>query len=229
MDYLDEIKNNFKYLIERKVLSHAYLFFGGNERDRDSIYSFAMSLAHFLERDDFAVTGQPLVEVQVIEKKGETIGIDAMRDMRYFLYQQPVFASRRTVVVRDAEALTPEAQNAILKIAEEPPAQALMLLIARNEENLYGTLRSRLQRIYFRAVPQEEGEGKRYAAAPSLFDEAAYEDMLDVSLEAALLTLMKDPLANWKQMKVLLHRLTLMKQFTTNKKLQVRAMRQHLR
>lgn len=229
MDHFAQIKNDFKYLVEHKVLSHAYLFFGGNERDRDHLYSFALSLAHFLERNDFRAGGQPLVEVQVIEKRGETIGIDAVRDMRYFLYQQPVFASRRTAIVRDAEALTPEAQNAILKIAEEPPAHALMLLIARNEENLYETLRSRLQRIYFRAALQEKGEDKRYATAPSLFNETVYEDALDLSLEAALMRLMKDPIANWKQMKNLLHRLTFIKQFTTNKKLQVRALRQHLK
>jgi len=229
MNHRTEIQNNFKHLVGRNALSHAYLFFGGNECDRDSIYSFALSLAHFLERDDFVISGQPLREVFLVEKKGETIGIDAIRDMRYFLYQQPVFASRRTSIIREAEMLTPEAQNAILKIAEEPPAHALIILIARNEENLYGTLRSRLQRIYFRAMPEEEGDANRYAAVPALSDETAYEDSLDLSLEAALVELMRNPRANWKHMKSLLHRLTLMKQFTTNKKLQMRALRQQLK
>ena len=58
-------------------------------------------------------------------------------------------SAKRTVIVRNAEALTPEAQAACLKIVEEPPASALIIFTAASPEALFPPLASRLLKIYF--------------------------------------------------------------------------------
>jgi DNA polymerase-3 subunit delta' len=58
-------------------------------------------------------------------------------------------AGRRVAVCADAEWLNPEAQNALLRLLEEPPPQTSLVLVARNASSLLATLRSRCQRVRF--------------------------------------------------------------------------------
>jgi hypothetical protein len=67
--------------------------------------------------------------------------------------QRPIISKYRLVVIDSAEALTPEAQNALLKIAEEPPSSGVLILIAEQKDIILATLASRLQSLYFARVP----------------------------------------------------------------------------
>ena len=72
-----------------------------------------------------------------------------VRNIKQFLYSKPVRSLRRTVIIDNAETLTNQAQNAILKIAEEPPPSGLLLLVLPNPEVILPTLQSRFQKVYF--------------------------------------------------------------------------------
>lgn len=52
--------------------------------------------------------------------------------------------------------MTTEAQNALLKVTEEPPASSLLIIVTSDIESLMGTIVSRLQKIYFGAVPEAQ-------------------------------------------------------------------------
>jgi len=149
----DKIKL-FKRLADNDKLFHAYLFFGEQQVGK---FIFARHLANYLERGLFEEPHGILEEVLIISpnEKG-TIGIDMAKNLTNFLYQKPVFSKKRTVIIRDAENLTNEAQNAILKIVEESPNSALIILIAQSEDLLLAPLASRLQKIYFSRVALEE-------------------------------------------------------------------------
>ena len=82
-----------------------------------------------------------------------TIGIDAVRGLRGFLWQTPFRSSRRLAIVDDAETLTPEAQGALLKIVEEPPPHALLLMVTSQAGLLTPPLRSRLSIVYVPRLP----------------------------------------------------------------------------
>lgn len=56
----------------------------------------------------------------------------------------------RAAVVADAEQLSPEAQNALLRTLEEPPPQTALVLVAATAASLLATVRSRCQRIVLR-------------------------------------------------------------------------------
>ncbi len=146
----DILFEKFKRLIGNDNLSHGYIFFGESGVGK---FSFAMGLATYLETGEFQKLPRPLGETLIIRPDEEgTIGINDIRESKYFLFQKPAHSSRRTVIVDDAERLTPQAQHAILKIAEEPPSSALIMLIVSNSEALLSTLQSRLQKIYFPRV-----------------------------------------------------------------------------
>lgn len=154
----ENLIKDFKKLAENNRLSHAYLFFGEPQVGK---FLFASSLANYLENKIFAVPPVPLKETLILEiKKGEgekeSVGIDEIRSLQNFLYQKPVFSPKRTVIIRDAEDLTSEAQNAILKILEEPPPESLIIFIASSYDNLFPTVVSRLQKIYFPRMRTEE-------------------------------------------------------------------------
>jgi len=63
---------------------------------------------------------------------------------------------RRTAIIDECELLTTEAQNALLKITEEPPLSSLLVLATNDLDALLPTISSRLQKIYFGIVTEKE-------------------------------------------------------------------------
>lgn len=84
-----------------------------------------------------------------LEPDGDSISIAAIRELQRFMQLKTPGSKpfRRAVIIRHAEALTTEAQNACLKLLEEPPADTIMVLTADNQRALLPTIRSRLQTI----------------------------------------------------------------------------------
>jgi DNA polymerase-3 subunit delta' len=78
------------------------------------------------------------------------VRIAQVRALQHALRLRPVGAGRRAGVVADAEWLNQEAQNALLRLLEEPPARTALVLVAATASGLLATLRSRCQRIGFR-------------------------------------------------------------------------------
>lgn len=150
---------NFRALVKSERLAHGYLFFGSEGVGKRL---FALSLANFLENGEFdfdedkQLIFNDLILIEPNENK--TIGIDAVRELKNFLSQRPNKSLRRTAIIDEAEFLTTEAQNALLKITEEPPESSLLILIAREPEIFAATLGSRLQRIYFSVLSLKDVE-----------------------------------------------------------------------
>lgn len=112
----------------------------------------ALGFANYLETGKFEEGGLLQDAILIRPDEKGTLGIDAIRTLKNFLWQKPVFSSRRAAIIDEAELLTTEAQNALLKIAEEPPPSTLLILVTSDIEALAPTLRSRLSRIYFSIV-----------------------------------------------------------------------------
>lgn len=152
----DRAKAHFEKLAAARDLRHGYIFFGPAQVGKKS---FALALANFLEngRFDLAGEGRVFQDARLIAPDGEgSLGIDAVREARDFLWQKPVVSSRRLLIADEAERLTAEAQNALLKITEEPPPSGVVILATSDVESLLPTLRSRFHEIYFGAVPEKE-------------------------------------------------------------------------
>jgi len=168
----DAIISDLKDLSARGVLGHGYIFVGPAMVGKQTV---AMALGHYLEKGVFepasAETGHEeiLQDIKIIDiafmkmldpdASGDSIGIDAAREVKTFLWQKPNTSARRTLIIDNAELLTTEAQNALLKITEEPPASSLLILITSDIESVLPTIVSRLPKIYFGAVTQAVIEG----------------------------------------------------------------------
>jgi DNA polymerase-3 subunit delta' len=88
-------------------------------------------------------------KLQLTPEDNKSIGIEAVRQLEHFLsLKVPRSAPvNRVVIIESAHTLTLEAQNALLKTLEEPPAGSLIILTANREQVLLPTIRSRAQTI----------------------------------------------------------------------------------
>ncbi len=98
------------------------------------------------------------------ETRRKEIGIDQARELKRFAALGTVSADRKIGIIDDADRLSIAAQNALLKTLEEPPGQALLILITASPGALLSTVRSRCQRIAFRPLTTAECEAALTAA-----------------------------------------------------------------
>lgn len=140
------IHSRTRQSIEQYLLrpSHALLLVG-------PYGSGKLSLAHeigarLLSVDD--IDNHPYV-LAVNPPEGESIGIDHVRQLESFLNLKVPGASthNRLVVISDADRMTVEAQNALLKSLEEPPAGTVLIMTVSHGRAILPTLISRLQQI----------------------------------------------------------------------------------
>jgi len=82
-----------------------------------------------------------------------SIGIDIVRNLQKFLLLKTAGTQkiRRAVLIEDAHLMTHEAQNALLKILEEPPADTIIVLTAVPSNNILPTIQSRVQQLIIKA------------------------------------------------------------------------------
>ena len=163
----DKIIDDLKDLNERGALGHGYIFIGPAMVGKRTV---ATALGRYLETGVFEPAvgevdhNEVLQDIKIIDiafmkmldadASGDSIGIDAAREVKTFLWQKPNMSTRRTLIIDNAELLTTEAQNALLKITEEPPTSSLLILITSDIESVLPTIVSRLPKVYFGAVPQ---------------------------------------------------------------------------
>ena len=76
------------------------------------------------------------------------ISVDEIRDVRSFLSLTPAEGAWRGVIVDSADDMNPSSANALLKILEEPPARALLLVVTHEPGRLLPTIRSRCRRLW---------------------------------------------------------------------------------
>lgn len=83
------------------------------------------------------------------------VRIGQIRALQGALRLQSQEGGRRVAVIADAEWLNQEAQNALLRLLEEPPPRTTLALVSASPAGLLATVRSRCQRVVFR-TPRPE-------------------------------------------------------------------------
>jgi DNA polymerase III delta prime subunit len=94
------------------------------------------------------------------EAEATSIGIEAVRELEHFLSLRVPGDKEhnRVVLIEDGDRLTIEAQNALLKTLEEPPAGTIIIMTARHEKGLLPTIVSRVQLLPVRRPVRAELE-----------------------------------------------------------------------
>jgi DNA polymerase III subunit delta' len=86
-----------------------------------------------------------LVEIAPNDKGN--LGIDAVRQIEPLFRRTAAEGGWRIALIDGADGMTTEAQNALLKILEEPPTGAVIILVAEQPGRLLPTIRSRVRRL----------------------------------------------------------------------------------
>jgi DNA polymerase-3 subunit delta' len=126
-------------------LSHAYLIEGAPGSGRTML---AMTLLSALVTDPLSLRkinegNCPDLHIIAADKGKRMIGIDKIRAMRQIAPIRPNDLDFHIFVIRDAHNLTVQAQNALLKLLEEPPGAAFFFLLCDSASSLLSTVRSR--------------------------------------------------------------------------------------
>lgn len=150
----DQIKEYFQNALKRHQFSHAYILTGEAGMGRKSLANaFAMTLqcengetepcgtCHSCKQ--FLSGNHPDV-IYVRHEKPASIGVDDVREQVVDdVAVKPYSSPYKIYIIDDAELLTPQAQNALLKTIEEPPEYAVIFFLTTNAESFLPTILSR--------------------------------------------------------------------------------------
>lgn len=116
------------------------------------------------------------------------IVVDDIREISAFLHLTAAEGGWRVVVVDGADVINRNAANALLKILEEPPRHALLLLVAHSAGKLLPTIRSRCRQLKLSPVPPVEVRALLDRYCPGLDDAeaATIADLAEGSIGRAL-------------------------------------------
>jgi len=74
----------------------------------------------------------------------------------YELSLHPMAGDRKIAVIDDAQRMSEESANALLKTLEEPPSYAVLILVATDADDMLPTIRSRCQQVRFAPLPDAD-------------------------------------------------------------------------
>jgi len=87
---------------------------------------------------------KPSADISFIRPQKSLISIDEIREMKKHIFEKPVLGKYKLTIIEKAHLLSLPAQNALLKILEEPPGHAIIILEAEGKTNLAPTILSRV-------------------------------------------------------------------------------------
>jgi len=160
----DKILSLLDYSLKTNAVAHAYLLVGPRHVGKGTL---AINLAQALNCDGQEV---PCGECRSCRRIREgkhaditpvrldsrtEIGIDDIRGLQRLANLPPYEGKCKVFIIDEAEYLSTEAANSLLKILEEPPPRVVWLLLAVEEERLLSTIISRCQRLELKPVPSE--------------------------------------------------------------------------
>ena len=95
-------------------------------------------------------------DFSIIVPDGKSIKIEQIRNLQAKIVEKPISSSKKVYIIDDADTMTEESQNCLLKTLEEPPEYAMIILIASNENRMLQTIKSRCVIIRFEDLTNEE-------------------------------------------------------------------------
>lgn len=153
----DAICADISSRIARGDLSHAYIVEGDPGSGRHTLaLATAAALAPQSLRDKVMRGLCPDIMYIGIDEGRKTTGVDTVREIRRQAMMTPTELDFKFFIIENAETLTPGAQNAFLKMLEEPPAGNYFFLLIRSGVLLLPTVLSRCVHIRMQRFSDEE-------------------------------------------------------------------------
>ena len=159
-----KVKEILTKSIQSKRVSHSYMFIGIEGIGKKL---FAKELAKAilcLNEGEYCDSCKSCIEFSsdnnpdfvYIEPEETKIKIDQIRNMQLKVAEKPIISNNKVYIIDDADTMTQEAQNCLLKTLEEPPEYVTIILIGSSENNFLTTIKSRCTKIYFEKISNED-------------------------------------------------------------------------
>jgi DNA polymerase-3 subunit delta' len=180
-------------------LPHAILAEGPNNPEKDAFVS-AVAMSALCEADAASrpcgecrhcVKAAKGIHPDILSYGGEggarSFHIDTVRELRKEAYVRPNEADGKVLILREVQNMSVQAQNALLKVIEEPPRNVTFLLTCENKAVLLETIRSRVAVIALgdAAVSQEESEDDGLDVAGLVYDACIGDELAAMGALAA--------------------------------------------
>ena len=148
----NDIIDKLNKLINNNEVAHSYIF---NGKEGIGKLLVALDFARNIlcgdnqkERLSFDNHNHPDFNLIKPDEKG-AIKIETIREMIKDISIKPILAKYKVYIIDNADSITPQAQNALLKTLEEPPNYAVIILVTSKYNSLLNTIRSRSQKLDF--------------------------------------------------------------------------------
>lgn len=167
----EQIKEHLQNALTTGKVSHAYIINGEKSSGKEFIAKiFAMTLQceqggaepcnECRSCKQSMSKNQPDI-IYVSHEKPNSIGVDDIRaQVNNDVAIKPYSSKYKVYIISEAEKMTPQAQNAILKTLEEPPAYAVIILLVSNINTLLPTILSRC--VVLNMKPVRDALVKKY-------------------------------------------------------------------
>lgn len=132
-----KVTNYLDKCIEYDALSHAYIFYGPDEKTKKNIaIDFANKILNYPSKF------KPDLML-ISADTNEELSINLIRQLKKFLFLSPYFGKYKVAIIEKAENLNTYAQNALLKIFEEAPKHAIIIICVKTISLIPETIASR--------------------------------------------------------------------------------------
>lgn len=135
--------------IKNDKLNSSYMFEGANGVGKKKT---AYELSKILLEIDHPENNPDYID---IFPNGSSIKVDQIRKIQSDIIVKP-HNKYKIYILNNAEKMTVEAQNALLKTLEEPPQYAIIIIVTNNKEALLDTIKSRCDIVKFNSIPKDE-------------------------------------------------------------------------
>lgn len=158
-----KIKKELMQSIENNKISHSYLFIGNEGIGKKLIAEeFSKRLLCLNDKGcnecksciEFSNNNNP--DFYMIEPEDKNIKIEQIRYIQKKVQEKPIISDRKIYIIDNADTMTQEAQNCLLKTLEEPPEFVIIILIGKNENAFLSTIRSRCMIMHFQNIENSE-------------------------------------------------------------------------
>lgn len=177
-----QIEELLKNTIKAKKIVNGYIFSGsGNTKNYEYAKLFAKMILCLNGEDNYCGKCKSCLMFdddnhsdyfEINKDSTESIKIDEIRNMQEKIIERPITSSKKVYIINNAENMTVEAQNCLLKTLEEPPEFITIILVANNENTILPTIKSRCTKVAFteeNAKELSEADKQRYETLEKIF------------------------------------------------------------